>query len=124
MKAGRISLLTSKEVLRPRNLVIEECVGEIRPVTMLEVLSKLSMSDTRLLKLLETARESADIYLLVTKRQRGCDGMGELSMVKEEFRDSLYDLMNYCKWKGYIDCDIQYNIDSLADELTGLIMQR
>lgn len=92
--------------------------------TMLEVLSELSKSDTKLLKLFETAREYADIYLLARKTQKGCDGMGELAMVEEEFRDSLYDLMNYCKGKGYIDGDIQYEIDSVADELTGLIMQK
>lgn len=50
--------------------------------------------------------------------------MGELAMVKEEFGASLDGLINYCKRKGYIGSNIQYEIDSVADELAGLIMQK
>lgn len=90
---------------------------------MFAVISELSRSDNRLLKLLETAREYADIYLIAKKRQKGCDGMGELAMVSEEFRELLDDLMNYCKGKEYLSGDIHYDIDSVADELSGLILQ-
>ncbi len=86
---------------------------------MLEVLSELSKSDAGLLRLLETAREYADIYLLARKRQKGCDGMGELAMVREEFSVSFDSLVHYCRSKGYMDGDMRYEIDSVADELTG-----
>jgi hypothetical protein len=85
--------------------------------------SAMAESDIEFCRLLRTAREYADIYLLARKMQKGCDGMGELAMVKEEFRDSLDDLMNYCKGKGYLCGDIRYEIDFVADELAGLIIQ-
>jgi hypothetical protein len=75
--------------------------------------SVMAESDIELSGLLQTAREYADIYLLAGKMQKGCDGMGELAMVKEEFRDSLDDLINYCKGKGYIYNDIRYEVDSI-----------
>ncbi len=90
---------------------------------MLEMLSEQSKSDTRLLRLLETAREYADIYLLAKKRQKGCDGMGELAMVREEFSSSFDGLLHYCAAKGYLSGDIRYELDSVSVELTGSIMQ-
>ena len=63
---------------------------------MIRHISEMAKSDPGFVRLLGTAREYADIYLLARKRQKGCDGMGELAMVKEEFRDSLDALMNYC----------------------------
>ncbi len=77
-------------------------------------------SDPEVLRLLEPASEYADIYLLARKRQKGCDGMGELAMVKEEFTNSLRELTDYCKVRGYLSDDIQDDIDSLANELAGL----
>ncbi|MBF0559354.1 MAG: hypothetical protein HQL08_11305 [Nitrospirae bacterium] len=79
--------------------------------------------DACLIPLLEKTREYADIYILARRRQKGCDGMGELAMVKEEFGASLDGLINYCRSKGYIDSDIQYEIDSVADELAGMLME-
>jgi hypothetical protein len=83
------------------------------------IISDRERSDAGLRQLLGTAREYADLYVLAKKRQKGCDGMGELAMVREEFSASLDGLMHYCKRKGYIVCDIGYEIDSAADELTG-----
>ena len=83
------------------------------------IISDRERSDVGLRQLLGTAREYADIYLLAKKRQKGCDGMGELAMVREEFSASLDGLVHYCRRKGYIDGDIRYEIDSAADELTG-----
>jgi hypothetical protein len=87
------------------------------------VLSELSKSDARLLGLLETAREYAEIYLLAKKRQKGCDGMGELTMVREEFSTSFDRVIHYCAGKGYLSGDIQYKIDSMAAELTGMVIE-
>ncbi len=87
---------------------------------MIAGIREKARSDPEVLRLLESASESADIYLLARKRQKGCDGMGELAMVKEEFTNSLRELTDYCKGRGYLSDDIQDDIDSLADELAGL----
>lgn len=68
--------------------------------------------------LLGKARECAALYLLVSKRQKGCDGMGELAMIREEFRDAVDDLVKHCKGKGYHSADPGYDLDLAADELS------
>jgi len=87
------------------------------------IISDLAKSDAGLRELLGRACEYADIYLLTKKRQKGCDGMGELAMVREEFSASFDGLIRYCRRKGYIDGDVRYEIDSAAAELTGAIRQ-
>ncbi len=88
--------------------------------TLIKGIKEKAGSDPEVLRLFETAGECAEIYLIARKRQKGCDGMGELAMVKEEFADSLHELTGYCKGKGYLQRDIRYEIDSVADELAGL----
>lgn len=85
--------------------------------TMLRHISETVKTDPGFVRLLETARENAAIYLLVRRRQKGCDGMGELAMLKEEFRDSLDILLNYCIGRQYLSEDVRYDLDSAADEL-------
>ena len=70
-----------------------------------KIISDLAKSDAGLRQLLGTACEYADIYLLAKKRQKGCDGMGELAMVREEFSASFDGLMKYCRKKGYLSGD-------------------
>ncbi|MDA8088731.1 MAG: hypothetical protein M0Z61_00700 [Nitrospiraceae bacterium] len=84
---------------------------------MFGAIREVSKSDGELLKFLEDASECARFYLLSKKRQRGCDGMGELAMIKEEFEQALNMLTTYCKEKGYALADIQYEIDSVAKDL-------
>ena len=85
--------------------------------TMVRQISKMAKSDPGFVRLLGTAREFADIYLLARKTQKGCDGMGELAMAKEEFGDSLDALINYCLGRQYLSGDVRYELDSEADEL-------
>ncbi len=87
---------------------------------MIEGIREEARADPEVLRLLGLASEYAEIYLLARKRQKGCDGMGELAMIKEEFADSLHELTGYCKGKGYLQSDIRYEMDSVADELAGL----
>ncbi len=75
------------------------------------------MTDNHASSLLFKARECAEVYLLVTRRKKGCDGMGELAMIKEEFKEAVDDLINYCKGKDYLASDFQYDIDTIADIL-------
>lgn len=84
---------------------------------MFDMIRELSISDRELQKFLGTARECAEFYLLSKKRQKGCDGMGELAMIKEEFEQELNILTTYCKEKGYVLADIQYEIDPAAKDL-------
>ena len=85
---------------------------------MLTDIAEITATDDHASSLLCKARECADIYLLVAKRQKGCDGMGELAMIKEEFREAVDNLVHYCRVKGYLSKDFHYHLDSMADELS------
>lgn len=87
---------------------------------MLNTIQHASKSDGQLAKLLAEAREFAQVYVLASQRQKGCDGMGELATMKEEFRDVIDKMMQYCNEKKYIFEVISYDIDSIADEIKSL----
>ena len=110
-----------------KTLVAQQAVNAFRRgeknMPWSEVILELAKFDVRLRELLERAHEYADIYLLAKKRQNGCDGMGELAMVREEFRDSVDALINYCKSKEYLSAAVQSDIDSAAGELRGMKIQ-
>lgn len=91
---------------------------------MIKGIREKAGSEPKVLRLLATVSEYADIYILARKRQKGGDGMGELAMVKEEFTNSLRELIDYCKGRGYLSNDIQDDIDSLADEFAGLLIRK
>ena len=55
--------------------------------------------------------------MLARQRQKGCDGMGELSTMKEECRDVIDKVIQYSQEKKYISQDVAYDIDSIADEI-------
>ena len=84
---------------------------------MFECVLKSAESDSDLKRLLGKAQEYADIYLMAKNRQKGCDGMGELATMKEEFRDVVDKVIQYCKEKKYISEVMSYDIDSIADEI-------
>ncbi|MGE5300469.1 MAG: hypothetical protein ACM3MB_05835 [Acidobacteriota bacterium] len=81
-------------------------------------ITEIAVTDNHASSLLCKARECAEIYLLVTRRKKGCDGMGELAMIKEEFKEAVDDLINYCKGKDYLASDFQYDLDNIAGILT------
>ena len=85
---------------------------------MLTNITEIAATDNHGCSLLCKARECAEIYLLVAKRQKGCDGMGELAMIKEEFGEAVNDLITYCKSKEYLARDLEYDLDNIADELS------
>ena len=47
----------------------------------------------------------------------GCNCMGELAPMKEEFRDVADKVLQYCKEKKYISEVISYDIDSIAEKI-------
>ena len=89
-------------------------------MSFIEKISGYSKSDEHLAKLLVKAAEYAEIYLLAKRRQKGCDGMGELATMKEEFKDIVDKVIQYCKEKKYISEVIFFDIDSIADEIKRL----
>ncbi len=87
---------------------------------MLKTILKASLSDQRLSAIVEEVREYASVYVLARQRQKGCDGMGELATMKEEFRDVVDKAIQYCKEKKYISEAVGYDIDTIADEIVRL----
>lgn len=84
---------------------------------MLETIFKTAKSDPVLATLLDEAREYAETYLLAKKTQRGCDGMGELTTMREEFRDVVDKMIQYSQERKYIPRDVSYDVDAIADEI-------
>jgi hypothetical protein len=84
---------------------------------MIKSIFKASKSDAQLAKFLGKVREYAQVYALARRRQKGCDGMGELAMLKEEFQDSLQELIRDCRVGHYLPDEPHLDIDLLADEL-------
>ena len=85
---------------------------------MLTNITEIAGTDNHASSLLCKARECAEIYLLVTRRKKGCDGIGELSMIKEEFKEAVDALIRYCEGKDYLASDFQYDLDTIACFLT------
>ncbi len=84
---------------------------------MLDLMLDSVDEDGEFIRMRDMVRDYATIYVMAKRRHKGCDGMGELAMAKEEFRDSLWMLAEYCKRKGYLSADIHFEIDSVAEEL-------
>ncbi len=80
---------------------------------MIKTISDASKSDTGLECLLNEVREYASVYVLARERQKGCDGMGELATMKEEFRDVVDKVIQYSQ-------DLSYEIDAIADKIVRL----
>ena len=87
---------------------------------MFNTIQQASKPDAQLARFLDEAREYASVYVLARQRQKGCDGMGELATMKEEFKDIVDKVIQYCKEKKYISEVIFFDIDSIADEIKRL----
>jgi hypothetical protein len=90
---------------------------------MFETIISASKSDGRLAALVDEAREYAQIYLLAKKRHKGCDGTGELMTLKEEFKDTVDKMIQYCKEKSYLSGACAYDPDSVADAFVKMYAQ-
>lgn len=84
---------------------------------MIDDILKASKSDAQLVRLLEKVREYAQVYLLAKQRQKGCDEMGEVATLKDEFSGSLEEMIVYCKEKKYIPDDFTYDIELITEEI-------
>ncbi len=59
---------------------------------------------------------------LSARKIRGCDGLGALDSLLDEFRGILYEMIRYCRKKEYIDPAI-YNITVTDEELAKFSIQ-
>lgn len=78
---------------------------------------ELKKDDIHLARLFDKVQEYAELYLIAKQRQKGCDGMGEVATLKDEFIYSLNGIVRYCKEKGYLSGDISYETDSIARDI-------
>jgi len=86
-------------------------------MSVIESIQKFVPNDTQLGRLFEKVRENAELYLIAKQRQKGCDEMGEVATLKDEFIYSLNEIIRYCKEKGYLSGDTSYEIDSIARDI-------
>jgi len=89
------------------------------PMSIIETIQKFVPNDTRLAHLFERVRENAELYLIAKQRQKGCDGMGEVATLKDDFTYSLNQMIRHCKEKGYLSGDMSYGIDLIAGDICG-----
>jgi len=63
----------------------------------------------------EEVQEYAQLYLLAKERQKGCDGMAQFVALKEEFKDAIDKLFQYCRWKDNLAFHVnEHDLESLA----------
>jgi len=85
-------------------------------MNFIETIQEFLPDDPQLAQLFERVQEYAELYLIAKQRQKGCDGMGEVATLKDEFIYSLNKIINYCKEKGYIE-NIIYDLDLMAMDI-------
>jgi uncharacterized protein YdcH (DUF465 family) len=86
-------------------------------LSIIRDIQDLKKDDTHLTRLFERVREYAELYLIAKQRQKGCDGMGEVATLKDEFIYSMDRIILHCKEKGYLSGDISYEIDSIVRDI-------
>jgi len=86
-------------------------------MSIIETIQKFVQNDAQLARLFERVREYAELYLIAKQRQKGCDGMGEVATLKDEFIYSMNEMIRYCEEKGYLSEDVSYDIDSIVRDI-------
>ncbi len=89
---------------------------------VIEIIQKFVPNDTQLARLFERVRENAELYLMAKQRQKGCDEMGEVATLKDEFIYSMDGIIRYSKENGYLSGVVPYEIDSIALEINNIIL--
>ncbi len=89
-------------------------------MNFLGTINQLINSDLELAKLFERVKEYAELYLIAKQRQKGCDGMGEVSTLKDELIYLMNKIISYCQEKKYISEYVTYDIDSISREIINI----
>lgn len=84
---------------------------------MIEAILKKTESDPKLERLFEQTAEYARLYLMAKERQKGCDGLGSVAMIKEEFREMLDELLKYCSASKIIQEEYSVDLDAIAKKM-------
>lgn len=82
-------------------------------MSFLITIYQLLNEDLELAKIFENVREYAELYLISKERQKGCDGMGEVATLKDEFIYYINKMVRYCEEKGYLKGDTEYDLDEI-----------
>jgi len=69
----------------------------------------------------DKAEEYARIYLQA-KKAKGCNGLGELETLLDEFKKMIYEVVGYCRKRKYIDDLAIYAIEVTNAEIEKLSM--
>jgi len=80
---------------------------------------ELKKSDAELSSLCERASEYARLHLYARKTT-GCDSLGEIKNLLDEFREIIYEIIKYCGGKNYIDKLVLFTMDMSDKELEKL----
>ena len=86
-------------------------------MSIIETIQEFVQKDPQLARLFEKAKEYAELYIIAKQRQKGCDGMGEVAKLKDEFIYSLNEIIRHGKEKGYLKGDVSYDIDVIARDI-------
>jgi hypothetical protein len=83
-------------------------------MSIIETIQNFVPNDVQLAQLFDNVQEYAQLYLLAKQRQKGCDGMGEVATLRDEFVFILEGMIKYCQEKGYLTGDVSFNVDSIS----------
>ncbi len=81
-----------------------------------------SKTDALLAGHLEEVQEYSQIYILAKERQKGCNGMAQFVALKEEFKDVIDKLFQYCRRKNNHEFAFEeHDLDSLAVRFSKMV---
>src|SRR4030042_4651371 len=83
-------------------------------MSIIETIQNFVPNDVQLAQLFDNVQEYAQLYLLAKQLQKGCDGMGEVATLRDEFVFILEGMIKYCQEKGYLTGDVSFNVDSIS----------
>jgi hypothetical protein len=87
-------------------------------LSIIQAIRNLRIDDPSLARFLNDAREYAELYLIAKQRQKGCDGMGEVAMLKDELIYLTNEMIRHYKEKGYLSDDaFRVDIDLFAHDI-------
>ena len=85
----------------------------------IEVIAQAARENPELADLYRQTCDLAMLYLFAKDRQRGCDGMGEVNNLKEEFSLAIGTMVTYCREHTIITDTGPLDTDVVLDDIAG-----